>query len=84
MAFPLFRGHKYRCAANGVAGAGCCTGKFCDAEIGQQQVGQFGMLSSDAHEKIGGFNILMHYLVVMCILQCIGGLMNQGCHGVVR
>ncbi len=42
--------------------------------------GRVGLIWSQADEEVGGLDILVNDLLVMGVLQRIGGLLQQGCH----
>ncbi len=69
MSLPLLRSHIGWSAANAQACAGNKHAEFCNAKICQQQIKSLRIVPSDAYQEIGRFNILVHNLVVMRIVE---------------
>src|SRR2546421_2437122 len=77
MPIPLLGGHIRWRAPNALARTGRCAGEFSDAEVGEEQVGTIGLVVAQADEEVGGLDILVNDVLVMGMLQRIGGLLEQ-------
>ncbi len=78
MAIPLFGGHIGRRASDALAQASGRAGELGDAEVGEQQVRPLGLGAAHSDEEVGGFDILVQHVLVMGVLQRLGGLLEQG------
>src|SRR6266852_1498592 len=80
LAFPLFRSHVGRRAANSSTHAGDTTIEFRYPKISQQELKIVRLLSPDTYEEVGEFDISMNNVTVMRMLQSVGGLLQKMIH----
>ncbi len=76
-AIPLLWCHVGGGAPNGVAYAGSCTTELGYTKVGKEQVWMINIFQVSTDQEVGGFDVLMHNRVVVCILKCARRLADK-------